>query len=209
MEKYGFVYIWYDSKHKRYYIGCRWGNINDGYICSSNWMKQAYKHRPQDFKRKILKSNINSRKKTYIEEQKWLNLIKPEEIKPINDNPRYYNLNIKNNEIWHKYDENIKTVGQKISHSKKGKSVPAPPDRGAAISASKKGKPLTEEHKAALKGIKKKPHTDEWKKQNSEHMKEQWNDPTSDRRKNVSEANKKRWAEYRLNKQKEQVKLVN
>jgi len=32
MEKYGFVYLWYDKKHKRYYIGCRWGKENDGYI---------------------------------------------------------------------------------------------------------------------------------------------------------------------------------
>ena len=40
MEKYGFVYIWYDRKHKRYYIGCRWGTENDGYICSSSWMKK-------------------------------------------------------------------------------------------------------------------------------------------------------------------------
>ena len=35
--KYGFVYIWYDRKHHRYYIGCHWGTIDDGYICSSNW----------------------------------------------------------------------------------------------------------------------------------------------------------------------------
>jgi hypothetical protein len=57
MEKYGFVYIWFDRKHKRFYIGCHWGKENDGYVCSSPWMKQAYKHRPQDFKRKILKTD--------------------------------------------------------------------------------------------------------------------------------------------------------
>lgn len=28
-EKYGFVYIWFDKKHKRFYIGCRWGTEND------------------------------------------------------------------------------------------------------------------------------------------------------------------------------------
>lgn len=43
-EKYGFVYIWRDKKHNRYYIGCHWGTTDDGYICSSPWMKQAYKH---------------------------------------------------------------------------------------------------------------------------------------------------------------------
>jgi hypothetical protein len=110
MEKYGFVYIWMDKKHKRYYIGCHWGSIDDGYVCSSPWMRQAYKHRPQDFKRRILKSSIQDRKSTYEEEQRWLDLIKPEEIKV-----RYYNLQIKNNEVWHKYDEKVKTISEKIS----------------------------------------------------------------------------------------------
>lgn len=37
----GFVYIWYDRKRKLYYIGSHKGNINDGYICSSNRMRNA------------------------------------------------------------------------------------------------------------------------------------------------------------------------
>jgi hypothetical protein len=37
-------------------------------------------------------------------------MIKPEELKI-----RYYNLNIKNNKIWSKYDETIKTISEKIS----------------------------------------------------------------------------------------------
>lgn len=105
----------------------------------------------------------------YDEEQRYLDMIKPEEIKI-----RYYNLNIKNGNLWHKYPESVKTIGQKISFSKTGKSVPAPEGRGAKISAAKKGKPLTEEHKYALTGIKKKPHTEEWKVANSSRMKEQW-----------------------------------
>ena len=47
-EKYGFVYIWRDRKHNRYYVGSHWGHTGDGYICSSSWMKQAYKRRPDD-----------------------------------------------------------------------------------------------------------------------------------------------------------------
>ena len=58
MEKYGFVYIWFDKKHRRYYVGCHWGNEYDGYVCSSSWMNQAYRIRPQDFKRRIIKTNI-------------------------------------------------------------------------------------------------------------------------------------------------------
>jgi hypothetical protein len=194
MEKYGFVYLWYDRKHKRYYVGCHWGTTKDGYICSSTWMKSSYLRRPQDFKRRILKINL-SRTEMYIEEQRYLDMQKPEEKKT-----RYYNLNTKNGDPWHKHPMKNKSVGQKISYSKTGKSVPAPPERGAAISAAKKGKALTEEHKEALRGIKKKPHTDEWKEENSKRMKEQWSDPNNERRKKVSEATKKRWEEYRKQK---------
>ena len=86
MEKYGFVYIWYDRKHKRYYIGCHWGTEDDGYICSSNWMNTSYNRRTADFKRKIIV-------KTYIREElfelesQYLNMIKPGEF-----GKKYYNF---------------------------------------------------------------------------------------------------------------------
>lgn len=95
MEKYGFVYIWRDRKHNRYYVGCHWGNIGDGYICSSSWMKQAYKLRPNDFKRRILRTNILTKKETFIEEYRWLRQIKPKELKV-----RYYNLHNHYFEHW-------------------------------------------------------------------------------------------------------------
>ena len=56
-------------------------------------------------------------------------------------------------------------------------------------------------HKKALRGIKKKPHTDEWKEENSKRMKDQWSDPNNERRKKVSEATKKRWEEFRKQKE--------
>jgi hypothetical protein len=87
MEQYGFVYLWYDKKHKRYYIGCRWGSENDGYICSSTWMKQGYKHRPGDFRRKILSKVYTNRKDLLEEECRWLSMIKEDEL-----GKRYYNL---------------------------------------------------------------------------------------------------------------------
>lgn len=94
MEKYGFVYIWYDRKHKRYYIGSHWGTINDGYICSSPWMKQGYKHRPLDFKRRILKIYV-SRENLLDEEYKWLSKILPIEL-----GKKYYNLTNHHPEHW-------------------------------------------------------------------------------------------------------------
>jgi len=85
-EKYGFVYIWYDRKRKMFYIGCHWGSKNDGYICSSNRMRDAYRRRKEDFKRRILISNIPSRKELLDEEYKWLSLINDNEL-----NIKYYN----------------------------------------------------------------------------------------------------------------------
>jgi hypothetical protein len=111
--KYGFIYIWRDKKHKRYYIGCHWGREDDGYICSSSWMKQAYEKRSQDFKRRILKTNIFDKNQTLLEEQYWLNMIKKEEIKPISKYPRYYNLQIINNKKW--YMQHSEEIIKKIS----------------------------------------------------------------------------------------------
>ena len=86
MEKYGFVYIWFDKKHKRYYIGSHWGNENDGYICSSNWMRNSFRHRPDDFKRRILSRIYTSRKLLLEKEYQYLSLIKKEEL-----GVKYYN----------------------------------------------------------------------------------------------------------------------
>lgn len=114
MEKYGFVYIWYDKKHKRFYIGCRWGHENDGYICSSPWMKQGYKHRPADFKRRILAFVFSNKKDLLEEEHKWLSKIKKEEL-----GKKYYNLHNHHFGHW-STDENSKlSVGEKISLSHK------------------------------------------------------------------------------------------
>jgi len=133
MVKYGFVYIWYDRKHKRYYIGCHWGTENDRYICSSPWMNQGFKHRPQDFKRRIL-TKVFNKKGLLEEEYKWLKLIKKEEL-----GKRYYNLSNHHHGHW-SIDENTRlTVGQKISAS---------PDRAKNISKANKGK------KGPFKGMK-------------------------------------------------------
>jgi hypothetical protein len=109
-EKYGFVYIWRDKKHKRFYIGAHWGREDDGYICSSKWMKDSYQRRPQDFKRRILKRIFISKKETFIVEGKWLQLIKLHEL-----SKKYYNL-IRNSS-W--IDNNKKSiVSQKLKGNK-------------------------------------------------------------------------------------------
>jgi hypothetical protein len=141
LEKYGFIYLWYDKKRKMYYIGCHWGTENDGYVCSSNRMRDAFRRRPDDFKRRIIQKNIE---KTYLldEEYKWLQLITDDEL-----GVKYYNLRKHKWGHW-STDENKKmSVGQKISSS---------PNRNANISKANKGKLISEKTKKILSDITKK-----------------------------------------------------
>ena len=134
-EKYGFVYLWRDRKHNRYYIGCHWGTINDGYICSSDWMRDAYRRRPNDFRRRILVTGL-SRPQMYLEEQRFFDKIKPEELKV-----RYYNLRLNTTtHPWHSDPDKLLTVGQKISKANTGRKSPCTPERARKISEGKKGK---------------------------------------------------------------------
>lgn len=112
-QKYGFVYIWRDRKHNRYYVGCHWGVEDDGYVSSSPWLMRAYKRRSTDFKRRILQ-RTTSRQDTFLAEQKWLQLIKDDELKV-----RYYNLNKHVADYWHQYEDKRLSIGEKISQSVK------------------------------------------------------------------------------------------
>lgn len=95
MEKYGFVYIWFDRKHGRFYIGCHWGREDDGYICSSQWMRKAFRLRPDDFKRRIVARVTTTRHDLLTEEHRWLSMIKDHELKV-----RYYNASKKHFGHW-------------------------------------------------------------------------------------------------------------
>lgn len=113
MEKYGFVYIWMDRKQKRFYIGCHWGTQDDGYICSSNWMRRTYKRRPQDFKRRILEK-VTFRDQLLMAEGRWLNMIPEVEL-----GKKYYNLTNHVNGHWTSDDQRRMSIRQKISEAKK------------------------------------------------------------------------------------------
>ena len=95
MEKQGFIYIWFDKKRKMYYVGCHFGLENDGYICSSNRMRDAYRRRPQDFKRRILENNILDKSLLLDREYYWLQQIKREEL-----SKKYYNATNKKFGHW-------------------------------------------------------------------------------------------------------------
>lgn len=88
MVIYGFVYIWYDRKSKKYCIGSHWGSLDDGYITSTGWMKSAFKKRPEDFRRRILYiCTMNCKKHLLSKEQYWLDFIQESEL-----GIKYYNL---------------------------------------------------------------------------------------------------------------------
>ena len=85
---YGFVYIWFDRRRKMYYIGSHKGHPDDGYICSSTWMRNTYNRHKEDFRRRIIAIiTEQDRKLILAEEQKWLSMIKQEEL-----GKKYYNL---------------------------------------------------------------------------------------------------------------------
>lgn len=165
MEKYGFVYIWYDCKHKRFYIGCRWGHENDGYICSSSWMKSSYKRRPEDFKRRILSRVFTNKKDLLEEEYNWLSLIKEEEL-----SKKYYNMYNHKFGHWTTKDSSL-TTRERMSKNHRSKNGYAPPRLGKTgptredSKTKLKGEDRTEKQKEAtvalaekLKGRKKKPY---------------------------------------------------
>lgn len=210
MKKYGFVYIWRDRKHNRYYIGSHWGTINDGYLCSSNWMRDAYNRRPEDFKRRILSYVYTNRSDTYLKEEQWFNLIQDSEL-----GKRYYNktkkLHAGAGDAWNKGLTNIysEKTKQKMSQAKLGKPSNSPTKftkgqtpwnkdtKGAQI-AWNKGIPAEQSH---LYG---KPKSEETKRRISEAQKGKPRPPGSGMiGKKHSEETKQKIRMAKLNKQKE------
>jgi hypothetical protein len=113
--KYGFVYTWKDCGRNRFYIGSHWGTEDDGYVCSSDAMRKAYRRRPQDFKRRIVARVYTNHSDLLKEEQRWLDMISKEEF-----GTRYYNVNSKTHGYyWWANGETKRIVGQKISSSHK------------------------------------------------------------------------------------------
>ena len=140
MEKTGFVYIWYDRKHKRYYIGCHWGTEDDGYICSSSWMISSYKKRPQDFKRRIIQRDIV---KTQLQDAEyyWISMIKPSELKT-----RYYNLHNHKFDHWSRQEKTNLSIKEKISiKTKEAMTRPEVREKMIPVWETTKGKKQSEE----------------------------------------------------------------
>ena len=138
-DKYGFVYIWKDKKRKRFYIGSHWGTEDDGYICSSAKMNDNYRYRPHDFKRRIIAKITTNRHDLLNEEQRWLNMIKPQEF-----GFQYYNISNKAFcASWYMNNESTKQVKEKMRKNHWSKSD----DKNRIVSLIQKGRNTPENNK--------------------------------------------------------------
>jgi hypothetical protein len=110
-------------------------------------MKQAYKNRQQDFKRRILVRVSTTRADLLVEEERWLQMMRDNEIK----GPRYYNLHRRTGH-WHAQDEMTRlSVCEKISRTLTGtKYAPGRKTNSEATRGRKKG-PMSEETKEKLR----------------------------------------------------------
>jgi hypothetical protein len=186
MEKQGFIYIWYDRKRKMYYLGSHWGVLDDGYICSSNRMRDAYRRRPHDFRRKIIKRNID-RQNLLEEEYKWLSLISESEL-----GKKYYNLRK------HKWGHWSTDTVLNLSVQEKIKATLSKPEVREKISAANRGRVKSEETIQKIKVARSKQiYTEETKKKISESHKGERNHffgkkHSEETKKKMSEAARKR-----------------
>lgn len=165
-QRYGFVYIWRDRKHNRYYIGGHWGHENDGYVCSSNWMYNSYKRRKNDFKRKIL-FRCKTQKELWDKEYQWLCLIPELEL-----GKKYYNLCIQHNKLEDNHivsEATKKKMSENNAHYRLGKigtrkGVKLSEEIKEKMRQASLGKKKSEEHATKIKNNRLgKLHTEETK----------------------------------------------
>ena len=173
-EKTGFVYLWRDRKYNKYYVGCHWGREDDTYVCSSNWMKRAYDHRPEDFKRRVIARTSGTHQDLLDEEFRWLSMIKQEELKI-----KYYNLQNHHYGHWSSDEEKLLSISEKMKGNKNGLGKPCSEEKRQKIIKATTGvsKTMTPALIAAnIARIGVSIHTDEWKEEQSERLKQQWAD---------------------------------
>ena len=150
MKYTGYVYIWYDTVAKLFYVGGHYGRIDDKYICSNKSMLRAYKNRPHSFRFRVLQKTYGDTKNLREIEQEWLNLIKDKELlltqNVQNKTTRYYNVK--------KQSTGGNGLGTNKGNSNIGghnKGKPMSDIQKKKISLALKNKPKTESHKAALR----------------------------------------------------------
>ena len=115
-----FVYLWYDTTRKMYYIGQHSGKLNDLYTSSSRWLSGEIRYRPKEFKRRIIKM-FSTKHEAQVYEGYLLTLIKPDKF-----GLKYYNLKHgapKGTLPWNtgRYNVYTQETLEKMSNAKKGR----------------------------------------------------------------------------------------
>lgn len=131
--KTGFIYQWTNVNNNMRYIGSHFGNVNDGYISSSNYFNEEYFKDPSTFVREILLSGL-SREEALEKEQAML--IELDAARSL----EFYNLHNYSGKGWtHHSDPSLaKIYYSRISKGRKGQP------------AKNKGVPMTPEQKKKL-----------------------------------------------------------
>ena len=151
-----FVYCWTDHLTNKLYVGFHKGTPDDGYICSSKYMKKEYKERPFDFTRQVLTIG------NYEDCRNFENVI----IQAMfNQNIPCYNLNVNGAIVY------TPEIRAKISATHKGKVISAAHKK--AISDWNKNRPpasieTREKIRQSKLGVKRGPMSDEQRKKISE-----------------------------------------
>lgn len=137
-----FVYCWTDKKTNKLYVGSHKGSIEDGYICSSKYMLEEYKNRPEDFSRQIIAhGNLNDIRKLESKILKSVNAKLNENFYNKHENDGFYFEGWKKGEMTEEHKK-------KLSLAKKGKKISK--EHHSKLIASRKGSKNSPEHKAAL-----------------------------------------------------------
>lgn len=90
VDYFGFVYIWFDTKRKKYIIGSHYGSVDSSYTTGTGGkvVQRIFKKRPESMKRRILEYvAVDSLQAVREAEERWL-CKRPE----IGKNKRYYNV---------------------------------------------------------------------------------------------------------------------
>ncbi|MEN9388927.1 MAG: Sinorhizobium phage phiM12 [Candidatus Parcubacteria bacterium] len=115
-----FVYMWFDKNRKMFYVGQHSGSFDDEYTSSSRWLSGEIRFRPNDFKRRIIKT-FSCKNEAQIYEGYLLTLIKSHEF-----GKKYYNIKSgkpKGTKPWNagKKDPYKQSTLDKMSKAKIGK----------------------------------------------------------------------------------------
>jgi len=181
-----FVYCWTDHATNKLYIGWHKGSVDDGYVCSSKYMKEQYLNRPNDFTREIIATG-SCKDMTNLETV----LLRSADVR--NDD-QFYNRH--NNDGFYRYGNHTEETKRKISKGNTNKPRPDLSERNKTDQNPAKlglcGRDTSKE-KNPMYG---RNHTEETKEKIRNIHKGKKTGPVSEEtRKRMSEARKKYWAE--------------